>query len=87
MKTHTLEMSLLGFYPSLPPDHSVETFPCKFIADETSPVKINLMGPYPRRILIKDLYLNTYFQVSERVSSVLLVYKMSSSRYAATKKL
>jgi hypothetical protein len=41
----------IPFPTSLPLDNSGETSPYYFVADEAFPLKVNLMRPYPRRVL------------------------------------
>jgi hypothetical protein len=41
----------IPFPTSLPLDYSGEIFPYYFVVDEVFPFKINLMRPYPRRML------------------------------------
>jgi hypothetical protein len=50
----------IPFSTSLPLDESGKTFPYYFIADEAFSMKINLMRPYPKRMLTNKKYLFNY---------------------------
>jgi hypothetical protein len=45
---------------SLPKDESGEMFPYYFVADEAFPLKVNLMRPYPRRMLTNKRHIFNY---------------------------